>query len=186
MFDVKSGPTIMFLLPRYVAEVSASAVAVEQLDRQGRLNLQPAVAQAAEEWTHQQQQEEEEEQEGEAEVVMVGDNQDQEEESDSRAGGDSPVGVITSSSCDDRNVSSQTVRENFENKVESSCDTVTNSEEEIPPVKLAVEDPRPEQDSLEEVEGEGELSSLDIEDMRENLVLASEEAQQLLSDLNNR
>ena len=52
MFDVKSGPTIMFLLPRYVAEVSASAVAVEQLDRQGRLNLQPAVAQAAEEWTH--------------------------------------------------------------------------------------------------------------------------------------
>ena len=145
-----------------------------------------AVAQAAEEWTHQQQQEEEEEQEGEAEVVVVGDNQDQEEESDSRAGGDSPVGVITASSCDDRNVSSQTVRENFENKVESSCDTVTNSEEEIPPVKLAVEVPRPEQDSLEEVEGEGELSSLDIEDMRENLVLASEEAQQLLSDLNNR
>merc|ERR1719450_2042018 len=35
---------------RYVAELSASAEAVDQLARQGRLNLAPSVAQAAEEW----------------------------------------------------------------------------------------------------------------------------------------
>ena len=155
-----------------MAEVSASAVAVEQLDRQGRLNLQTAEAQAAQEWSHQREEEEEE-----GEVVVVGDNQDQVEENDSPAGGGSPVGGITSSSCDDRNVSSQRVRENLENKVESSCETLTNSE-------------AGDQESLEEgadkLEDEAELSSLDIEDMRENLVLASQEAQQLLSDLNNR
>ena len=158
-----------------MAEVSASAVAVEQLDRQGRLNLQPAVAQASREWTQQ----EEEEEEGE----VGGNNQDEEEENDSETGGDGPVGVITSSSCDERNVSSQRVRDHVEDKVESSCDIVTNSEEEDP--KLVGEVPRPEEDSLE-AEDEAELTSLDIEEMRENLVLVSEEAQQLLSDLNNR
>ena len=164
-----------------MAEVSASAVAVEQLDRQGRLNLQPAVAQASQEWTQQEEDEEEDEE-------VVENNQDEEEENVSVAGGDVPVGVITSSSCDERNVSSQLVRDNnVENKVESSCDTVagTNSEEEDPHAKLVGEVPRPEQESLE-AEDEAELTSLDIDDMRENLVLASEEAQQLLSDLNNR
>ena len=156
-----------------MAEVSASAVAVEQLDRQGRLNLQPAVAQAAQEWSHQREEEEEEE-EGE---VVVGDNQDEVEGNDSQAGGGSQVGGITSSSCDDRNVSSQRVRENLENKVESSCDTVTNG---------GAGDQQSLEEGADKLEDEAELSSLDIEDMRENLVLASQEAQQLLSDLNNR
>ena len=160
---------------RYVAEVSASAVAVEQLDRQGRLNLQPAVAQASQEWAQDEVEEEEE-------AGVGANNQDDEEEINSEAGGDSPVGVITrNSSCDERNVSSQSVRDHFENKVESSCDTLNSHEKLL--------GPGPEQDSSEEadkVEDEAELSTLDIEDMRENLVLASEEAQQLLSDLNNR
>ena len=168
-----------------MAEVSASAVAVEQLDRQGRLNLQPAVAQAAQEWTQEVE-------EGEGDV---GDNnQDEEEENDDEAGADSPGEVITrSSSCEERNLSSQRVRDNLEHKVGSSCDTVTsetNSADEATHVKLVGEVPRSEHDSLEEatdkVENGAEYSSLDIEDMRENLVSASEEAQQLLSDLNNR
>ena len=63
-----------------MAEVSASAVAVEQLDRQGRLNLQPAVAQASQEWAQDEGEEEEtskqEEQEEEENGSQLDDTQE--------------------------------------------------------------------------------------------------------------
>ena len=56
-------------LRRYVAEVSASAEAVDQLQRSGNLDLAPVVAEAAQEWARDRDEEEntgEEEEAGEA------------------------------------------------------------------------------------------------------------------------
>ena len=44
-------------LRRYVAEVSASAEAVDQLQRSGNLDLQPVVAEAAQEWANDRDEE---------------------------------------------------------------------------------------------------------------------------------
>ena len=53
-------------LRRYVAEVSASAEAVDQLQRSGNLDLAPVVAEAAQEWARDRDEEDNNEEEEEA------------------------------------------------------------------------------------------------------------------------
>ena len=139
-----------------MAEVSASAVAVERLARQGRLDLQSTVV---------TQEEEEEEGGVEAEEGEEEENIEHDEEPSAAAA----AGLENNSNCGDREKSSQQVdQENFEAK-----DMAT--------------DRRGDCDNLEEVEQIDEtFSTTDIEDMRDNLISASEDAQQLLSDLNTR
>ena len=157
-----------------MAEVSASAVAVERLARQGRLDLQPAVV--TQEAGHEEEEEDEEEEEEE-------DNNHDEEGDISQAVGDRQENNLTRSNCSDGNLSSQQVRENLEKnttlETPSSGDTAVNDNLEPKQIEELVS-------LVEEETAEQTLSSADIEDMRENLVSASQEAQQLLSDLSTR
>ena len=144
--------------PRYVAEVSASAVAVERLARQGGLDLQPAVVSQ-----DVVEEEEEEEEEGEVEEIHQG------EENSSEAGVDPVEG-----SCGDIEQSSQQVIQNLEKTTLVSSSSASES---------VIDNQDSKTDQTEEIE---QFSSADIDDMRDTLVSASQEAQQLLSDLNTR
>ena len=90
---------------------------------------------------------------------------------------------LTRSNCSDGNLSSQQVRENLEKnttlETPSSGDTAVNDNLEPKQIEELAS-------LVEEETAEQTLSSADIEDMRENLVSASQEAQQLLSDLSTR
>jgi len=166
-------------LRRYVAEVSASAMAVEQLAREGRLNLEPARDDATEDWSDdeaddgEEAMEEEEVSDSNEEVAdssstdtnceekgecfgqssQAKDNQILSSESGSKT-------VQSVSECD--LVSEPDKRESEEVVVQSEIENQTSPV--IPSVPLS-------------------LSTSDIQDVRQNLLSASEEAQQLLRDL---
>ena len=59
------------LVFRYVAEVQASAMAVEELAREGRLDLQRNITEEVEEWDEEEEEQEAEVEEGEEEEEVV-------------------------------------------------------------------------------------------------------------------
>ena len=165
-------------LRRYVAELSASAEAVDQLEREGNLDLEPSLSAAAAE--------------------LVNDNNDNEEHTEE----DVPINPVATrivvdeiaeirnfeaeeeanSMCKDAGeteVISSPLREGSDSAEDCSTSeaVVDNTNAPRQTVDESVDLP-------EEVE-ERSLSTSDIQDIRENLLSVSEEAQQLLNDLNS-
>lgn len=150
-------------------------MAVERLARQGRLDLQSTVV----------TQEEEEEEEGgvEPEEGEEEENIEHDEEPSAAAA----AGLENNSNCGDREKSSQQVVDNFDKNPTSETSSNDVMDQENFEAKDMATDRRGDCDNLEEVEQiEETFSTADIEDMRDNLVSASQDAQQLLSDLNTR
>merc|ERR1719470_470268 len=167
-------------LRRYVAEVSASAMAVEQLANEGRLDLEPARIQAADEWS------DEDADEGEEALEEDNVSDSNEEVVDTVNSAEEKMGSCGQSSHKD----SQKVTEESEPakgfKSEACSDnteaTIAESE------KCVMEDilETPDMESSPVVPPAPlSLTTSDIQDVRQNLVSASQEAQQLLRDLQN-
>ena len=143
--------------------------AVDRLDREGNLNLQPSVAQATEEWVNDQ----------------VDDPDDAEE-----AAEEASAPAINESSSDicEPSTSQSTVLNNCD-KIK---DTNLQSNDEISCSSQSKNETNEDQsDSLKGDNNDGgedtadeELSSSDIQEMKENLLSASGEATQLLSEIN--
>jgi len=168
-------------LRRYVAEVSASAMAVEQLANEGRLDLEPSRIQAADEWS------DEDADEGE-EAIEDGNVSDINEEVTDTAN-------RAETECEDKGEScgqSSQMRDSLKVKEESeperlksddySNNTSTTkqgfgnceSENNIEP---------PQTESSSASPSSVSLTTSDIQEVRQNLVEASQEAQELLRDL---
>jgi len=166
-------------LRRYVAEVSASAMAVEQLAREGRLNLEPSRDDATEDWSDDEVDEGEEimeEDEGSDSNEEVADSSSTDtncEEKGELCGQSSQAKnnqILTSES------GSKTVLSVTEGDL-VSADNKCESEEVV--VQSEIEN----QTSPVIPSAPLSLSTSDIQDVRQNLLSASEEAQQLLRDL---
>jgi len=160
-------------LRRYVAEVSASAMAVEQLAREGRLNIQPARTEAVEEWS------DEDVDEGD-EVPEEGEGSDTLSEPLENVGTHDHHGV-KSDECGQSSQNQDTPVESDKAISVNECTTVLEPE---PSISLTHEVEDNVEDSILDSATAG-LSSADIQNVRENLVSASEEAQQLLRDLSD-
>ena len=102
-------------LRRYVAEVSASAEAVDQLQRSGNLDLAPVVAEAAQEWARDQ---DEEENTGEEEEEAV------EATEEAPSNGEELASMVTSD-CENINV-----RDNVKDKGDTSAVKLNCSKED--------------------------------------------------------
>ena len=101
-------------LRRYVAEVSASAEAVDQLQRSGNLDLAPVVAEAAQEWARDR---DEEENTGEEEEAV-------EATEEAPSNGEELVSMV-SSDCENINV-----RDNVKDKGDTSAVKLNCSKED--------------------------------------------------------
>ena len=156
-----------------MAEVSASAMAVEQLAREGRLNIQPARTEAVEEWS------DEDVDEGD-EVPEEGEGSDTLSEPLENVGTHDHHGVKS----DECGQSSQNQDAPVETDKAISVNECTSVLEPEPSISLTHEVEDNVEDSILDSSTAG-LSSADIQNVRENLVSASEEAQQLLRDLND-
>ena len=143
--------------------------AVDRLDREGNLNLQPSVAQATEEWVNDQ----------------VDDPDDVEEAAEEAS---APAINEGSSEICEPSTSQSTVLNNCD-KIK---DTNLQSSDEIScSSQSKTETNGVQSDSLKSDNNEGgddtadeELSSSDIQEMKENLLSASEDATQLLTEIN--
>jgi len=172
-------------LRRYVAEVSASAMAVEQLAREGRLDLEPARAEAAEEWSDDDAEEGEdalEEDEvndsieemvdssnAEAHCEEKGEGCSQSSQVQDSQKGESDPKLLKSVLESEQNVADQCDSELVPTLVEEQtvqADHLPDSSPVIPPPTVS-------------------LTNSDIQDVRQNLLSASHEARQLLRDLQN-
>ena len=97
-------------LRRYVAEVSASAEAVDQLQRSGNLDLAPVVAEAAQEWARDRDEEDNNEEEEEAVEAT--------EEAPSNG---EELASMVSSDCENINVSDNVKDEGDTSEVKLNC-----------------------------------------------------------------
>lgn len=181
--DEADGEVDNVQLRRYVAEVSASAMAVEQLANEGRLDLEPSRIQAADEWS------DEDADEGE-EAIEDGNVSDINEEVTDTAN-------RAETECEDKGESceqSSQMRDNLKVKEESeperlksddysnntsttkqgfgNCESENNLELEPPQTESSSDSP-----------SSVSLTTSDIQEVRQNLVEASQEAQELLRDL---
>jgi len=173
-------------LRRYVAEVSASAMAVEQLANEGRLDLEPARIQAAEEWS------DDEADEGE-EALEEDDVSDSNEEVIDTANSAEAHCEEKGESCGQSSqvqnslkVTEESEPKKFTSEAESDQATVAHTES----VKCEAElvtlgDNVTESSSVIQAPPSVSLTTSDIQDVRQNLLSASQEAQQLLRDLQN-
>merc|ERR1711892_1359124 len=177
-------------LRRYVAEVSASAMAVEQLAREGRLDLEPARAEAAEEWSDDEADEGEEaleDDEGSDSNEEVADSSSTDtncEEKGECYGQSSQVQ-------DSQSVTSETESKIVQSGLEGGLVTLTEPDKcESETVPTLSDEGVVQSDQVSERNpvippASISLSTSDIQDVRQNLLSASEEAQQLLRDLQN-
>ena len=167
-------------LRRYVAEVRASAEAVDQLQRSGSLNLAPVVAEAAQEWANDR---DEEDNDGEEEEAV--------EATEEAASHGEELTSIGSSDCENKLESdkmndkdeTETVKLNCLNEKENLQNTQSSSEAQLHSdptcnlisspsslqdlCKISLQDiePSPEMGESREtsVEAEEELTSSDIQ-----------------------
>jgi len=171
-------------LRRYVAEVSASAMAVEQLAREGRLDLEPARAEAAEEWSDDDADEGEdaleEDEVNDSNEEIVG-SSNAEAHCEEKGEGCSQSSQVQ----DSQKVSGESEPKMFKSVLESEQAVAADSEL----VPTLVEELIVQADSLPDSTvippPSVSLTNSDIQDVRQNLLSASHEARQLLRDLQN-
>jgi len=164
-------------LRRYVAEVSASAMAVEQLQREGRLDLQRNSTEEVEGWG-------EEEEEGEEEIVGDENGEEQvvegEEEMVHETHGAADEAVAPSGTCDTETVKTE------DGKCNSSSSTSHDGgEEELERLmdssllSRRLQESSSQQESLPPAQSNPSL----LQEMRTSLVEAQEEATSLLRQI---
>jgi len=168
-------------LRRYVAEVSASAMAVEQLANEGRLDLEPARIQAADEWSDEDADEGEEVLE---EDPVIDANEEGTETSNLSDTHCEEKGESCGQSSQKRD--SQKLKQDSEPKrviSEESGDGETTKNTDLGACGSEDKLETPLTESSSVVPPTVSLTTSDIQDVRQNLVAASHEAQQLLRDL---
>lgn len=155
-------------LRRYVAELSASAEAVDRLDREGNLNLQPSVAQATEEWVNDQVDDPDDVEEAAEEASAPAINE-----------GSSDICEPSTSQSSVLNNCDKIKDTNLLSSDEISCSSQSKTETNGVQSDSLKSDNEGGDDTADE-----ELSSSDIQEMKENLLSASEDATQLLTEIN--
>merc|ERR1719187_199580 len=179
--DEAEGEVDNVQLRRYVAEVSASAMAVEQLANEGRLDLEPSRIQAADEWSDEDADEGEEA----VEEDNISDTNEEVMDTSNRA---EPQCEEKGESCGQSSHmrDSQKVKEESEPERLKSEDTINDTsttKEDIGKGESEDNIEAPHTESPSALPQSVSLTTSDIQDVRQNLVEASQEAQQLLRDL---
>ena len=147
--------------------------AVDQLDREGNLNLQPSVAQATEEWVNDQVDDPDDAEEAAEEASAPAIN---EGSSDSCEPSTSQSTVLNN--CD--KIKDTNLQSNDEISCSSQSKTETSVDQSDNKRKLKSDNNEGGGDDTTDEE----LSSSDIQEMKENLLSASEDATQLLTEIN--
>ena len=167
--DILSIAEAFNILKTYFLSICFTFQAVDRLDREGNLNLQPSVAQATEEWVNDQVDDPDDVEEAAEEASAPAIN---EGSSDICEPSTSQSTVLNN--CDkikDTNLqSSDEISSSSQSKTETNGDQSDN---------LKSDNNYGEDDTADE-----ELSSSDIQEMKENLLSASEDATQLLTEIN--